>query len=253
MGGMRRALCGPNRRVYGPPAFPAEDRRTLTSRRGARPMAGPMHTLLDLVFKDPVQYFAVVFVLIGSIVLHELGHALVATWEGDPTPRIRGHLTWNPVVHMGWVSIILIAVMGIGWGQTPVTRSMFRHRRWGAVLVSFAGPAVNLLLAVVGSVVLVVAVRHGVAKESAIATFWWVVLRFNLLLFLFNMIPVPPLDGFSVLDGALNLGEIGARIRQAGMLAFIIAILIVNSSAFDSVWDAGTETLLRVTAAVVRV
>jgi len=205
--------------------------------------------LLDVLFKFPVAYFTIVFVLVASIVLHELGHALVATWEGDSTPRLRGHITWNPVVHMGWISLALIAVMGIGWGQTPVNRSSFRDRRWGAVFVSIAGPAVNLVLALVSAVVLVLLVesRH-VSSEvygagfgeiirgeyGAAAGLWWIMLRFNVLLFLFNMIPIPPLDGFGVVDGAFDLGDFGARVRQAGMFAFVIAILIVNSDAFDA-------------------
>lgn len=229
----------------------------MTFRRAARRMAAPMHTLLDLAFgdarhpADPVRYLTIVFVLIGSIVLHELGHALVASWEGDPTPKIRGHLTWNPVVHMGWLSLILIAVMGIGWGRTPVNRAMFRHRRWGAVLVSSAGPAVNLFLAALGALVLMLVVRGGADETRAIAQFWFVVLRFNVLLFLFNMIPVPPLDGFSVVDGTFDLGDLGARLRQAGMLAFLIAILIVNSDAFDRVWDACSGALLTAARVVV--
>jgi hypothetical protein len=68
-------------------------------------MATPMHTLLDRAFTDPVGWFTIVAVIVASIVLHELGHALVATWEGDQTPRMLGHLTWNPVVHMGWLSL----------------------------------------------------------------------------------------------------------------------------------------------------
>lgn len=193
--------------------------------------------LLDLAFKDPAFYFTVVLVLVGSIVLHELGHALVASWEGDATPKIRGHLTWNPVVHMGWISLILIAVMGIGWGSTPVNRAMFRHRRWGEVLVSFAGPAVNIALAVLGALVFAFASRDGSGAGDANLTFWFIVVRFNLLLFLFNMIPIPPLDGFSVLDGVFDLGKLGDFMRQAGMFAFIIAVLIVNSSAFKALLD----------------
>jgi len=208
-----------------------------------------MHTLLDLAFKHPAQYLAIVFVLIGSIVLHELGHALVATWEGDPTPRMRGHLTWNPVVHMGWMSILLIALMGIGWGQTPVNRRAFRHRRWGAVLVSAAGPAVNLLLACIGVTVGVLAAKSGAA--ASMVDFWELVLKFNVLLFLFNLVPLPPLDGFSVVDGAFDLGELGARIKQAGFLAFLVAILIVNSDAFDRVWVAVINAMIDVAQRVV--
>jgi Zn-dependent protease len=209
-----------------------------------------MHTLLDLAFTHPGRYLAIVFVLVGSIVLHELGHALVATWEGDPTPRMRGHLTWNPVVHMGWLSLALIAVMGIGWGQTPVNRRAFRHRRWGAVLVSAAGPAVNLFLAVVAVFVGVVAAKHDAG--GAFVDFWETVLRFNVLLLLFNMIPIPPLDGFSVVDGTFDLGDLGARIRQAGMFAFIVAVLIVNSDAFDRVWEGVVGAMIRTTQEIVR-
>ena len=216
-----------------------------------------MHTLLDLLFgtpdepADPVRYVSIVFVLVGSIVLHELGHALVASWEGDATPKIRGHLTWNPVVHMGWISLILIAVLGIGWGSTPVNRAMFRHRRWGDVLVSFAGPAVNLALALFGAIVLVLATKSGTAVAERIADFWLIVVQFNVLLFLFNMIPIPPLDGFSVLDGTFDLGGFGALMRQAGMFAFVIAILIVNSDAFSSVWFRCSKALIVAASKVV--
>jgi len=222
--------------------------------------------LLDLLFEtnrhpaQPALYITIVFVLVASIVLHELGHALVASWEGDPTPKIRGHLTWNPVVHMGWVSLALIAVIGIGWGRTPVTPSMFRHRRWGSVLVAAAGPAVNLFLAALGALLVVLilgpesvlASRSGslwkLAAASSAATLWMTMLQFNLLLFLFNLIPIPPLDGFGVADGTFDLGELGAALKRAGFLAFVIAILIVNSDAFDLVWSTCARGALHAAA-----
>jgi Zn-dependent protease len=208
-----------------------------------------MHTLLDIAFRNPLEYATIVFVIVGSIVLHELGHALAATWEGDSTPRMLGHLTWNPVVHMGWISLALVAVMGIGWGQTPVNRRAFRHRRWGQVLVSGAGPVVNVFLAVVGAFVGVLAAKNGAG--DGFVHFWETVLRFNVLLFLFNLVPLPPLDGFSVVDGMVDLGELGAQIKRAGMIAFIVAILIVNSDAFDRVWMAVTKALIRLAQSAV--
>jgi Zn-dependent protease len=207
-----------------------------------------MHTLLDLAFNDPLRYLTIVFVLIGSIVLHELGHALAATWQRDPTPRMMGHVTWNPVVHMGWMSLALIAVMGIGWGRTPVNPRYFRDRRWGAVLVAVAGPAVNLFLAVVAAAVGVAAARAG--APGVFVQFWDVMLQFNVLLFLFNMIPIPPLDGFGVLEGTFDLGDFGARVKQAGFLAFLIAILIVNSDAFDRVWNSVVSGMIRAAARI---
>ena len=219
--------------------------------------------LLDIAFNAPLAYVTIVFVLVGSIVLHELGHALIASWEGDPTPKIRGHLTWNPVVHMGWISLILIAVVGIGWGRTPVTPSMFRHRRWGGVLVAAAGPSVNLMLAALGALLLVVmlgaeAVRvtsieelWSLAARSPVAMFWMVTLEFNLLLFLFNLIPIPPLDGFSVAEGTFDLGELGEMLKRAGFLAFVIAVVIVNTEAFRQVRDACTLGAVRAAAQAV--
>ena len=192
-------------------------------------MARPM--FLDHLFsKDPDEqtyYVAVVGVSVVSIVLHELGHALAATWEGDPTPKIRGHLTWDPRVHMGWPSIILLLVAGLGWGSTPVTRSRFRHRRWGEAIVSFAGPAVNLLLVLVGAVALVLSAHAG--APHFVRVFWVVMTQWNIVLFLFNMIPVPPFDGFGVLDGTVDLGDMGARMRGASVLAgWLIAAMLVN-------------------------
>jgi len=176
---------------------------------------------------DVVFYVEVVAVSFVSIVLHELGHALTATWEGDPTPKIRGHLTWDPRVHMGWISIVLLLVAGLGFGSTPVNRSMFRHRRWGEALVSFAGPAVNLMLAVVGSFALAVCVRAQ-APHFAVS-FWWAMTMWNVVLFLFNMIPIPPFDGFGVLDGVVDLGDVGRQIRGASvMVGWIVASVLVN-------------------------
>ena len=185
---------------------------------------------LDLLFSNPQLYFTIVVVVIGSIVVHELGHALVATWEGDPTPRMLGHFTWNPRVHMGWFSIILVAVMGIGWGATPVNPRYFRHRRWGDVLVSLAGVTVNLLLAVIGAAALAQMLHSGARGEvpAAIATFWEMVLRFNVLLFLFNLIPMPPLDGFAALEGTFDLGQLGDMLRRSFPLPLLVVILILR-------------------------
>ena len=187
--------------------------------------------LLDLLFSRPELYLAIVAVIIGSIVLHELGHALTATWERDPTPRMLGHLTWNPVVHMGWLSIALVAVMGLGWGRTPVNARYFRHKRWGSVFVSFAGPAVNAALILVSAAALAGVQRSGLEKGVA-AEFWFLALRYNVLLFFFNMIPLPPLDGFGVLDGLVDLGELGAALKRAQGFTLVIVILLINFGPF---------------------
>jgi Zn-dependent protease len=152
---------------------------------------------------------------------------------------------------MGWISLVLVAVMGIGWGMTPVNRSMFRHRRWGAVLVSAAGPLVNLLLALIAGFVLVIAARAHGGVGHRVLWFWGMVLEFNVLLFLFNLIPVPPFDGFSVADGAFDLGGLGAMLRGAGMIPLILAMLLVRSEPFSVFSDGIVRLILRAAQGVV--
>ena len=95
-----------------------------------------------------------------SICLHELGHGVAALWEEDDTPVRTGHMTFDPMVHMGGTSLIVFALFGIAWGQMPVNPLRFRHRRMGEVIVAAAGPLVNLLLAAVALLILSIWVRY---------------------------------------------------------------------------------------------
>lgn len=206
---------------------------------------------LTQLFERPVFYVVAVVVVLVSVVLHELGHVFAATWEGDTTPRIRGHLTWNPVVHMGWLAIALLLVVGVTFGRTPVTPARFRHRRWGEALVAASGPLTNLALAIVAGVTLHVLNGLGLlhlATQTDLAVgalFWTLMLHMNVVLFLLNLIPLPPLDGFTVAEGTFHLGELGAQLRRLGMFPLVLAILLVNSDAFDSVVDVVTGLILR--------
>ena len=158
--------------------------------------------LIELLVKNPVSSFSVVFAVILSVVLHELGHGIVAIWQGDETPRITGHMTWNPMVHMGGFSLVLLFVVGIAFGAMPVYPPNFRSR-YGRALVSFAGPAVNLVLALVALTALALWLRTGGPAEAGIAlilqNFLFILGYLNIVLCVFNLLPVPPLDGATVL------------------------------------------------------
>ncbi|MCG3133930.1 MAG: hypothetical protein HMLKMBBP_01197 [Planctomycetes bacterium] len=193
---------------------------------------------LNELFDDPVSWSVTVAVVVGSIVLHELGHGIAALAEGDSTPRIRGHMTWNPVVHMGWLSIGLVAVFGIGWGMMPVNPSMFRHRRWGDALVAAAGPLVNVALVLVAACVLAFtdpdAIARSFGPDRSIAVLFWVqVLVLNSLLAIFNLIPLPPLDGFTIFDSFVELGNVGAWLRAMNPLPLILAIWLLRQGLDD--------------------
>ena len=190
---------------------------------------------MSLLDRDPATYFVVVLSIVASIVLHELGHAFAADAQGDSTPRMLGHFTWNPLVHMGWLSLGLVALFGIGFGRTPVTPRNFRDRRWGSTKVSFAGPAVNLALWIVLGVALGVMTwlapedwrAFGVGDLSLAGVLTWIA-SLNLVLFGLNMTPVPPLDGFDVLRGFVNLGAAGEQLRRLGFLPILILFLVFS-------------------------
>ncbi|MBD2446426.1 site-2 protease family protein [Nostoc sp. FACHB-152] len=146
---------------------------------------------------DPIYFFRIVAILIFSICLHELAHGWAAMSQGDNTPQKTGHLTLNPVVHMGWESIIFLCFTGIAWGQMPVNPSKFRFAKLSNILVSAAGPLLNLALGLV-FVVLLKIFSHSNASELLSLDFLYLAARINLALFLFNLLPIPPLDGFHV-------------------------------------------------------
>jgi Zn-dependent protease len=150
---------------------------------------------------EPVFFFSVVLTVVVSVTLHELGHAWVAIWQGDPTPRQLGHLTLDPLKHMGPVSLVVLFLVGIAWGATPVDPSRFRSR-FGDAIVAAAGPMVNLLLAFLGLTALGIWVRAGgMSGSDAVHNFREFLFIFgwiNVVLFLLNLIPVPPLDGSRV-------------------------------------------------------
>ena len=154
---------------------------------------------------EPALLVSWIVWVIGSIVLHELAHGWAAIRVGDRTPIETGHMTWNPLVHMGGFSLIVFAVVGIAWGMMPVNPSRMRGRHAEA-LVALAGPMMNLALAVgalaLGLVWVGVAGGHwipGVRADEPLYSNMQIFFRagvfLNVLLMVFNLMPIPPLDG----------------------------------------------------------
>jgi Zn-dependent protease len=156
---------------------------------------------LDLITQNPVYYFSVVIAVIVSVVLHELGHGVAALSQGDDTPRVLGHMTWNPLVHMGTFSLLLLFAAGIAFGRMPVNPRSFRSR-YGNALVAAAGPTTNLILAFLGLTVFALWMKiAGVPPGGAgtLQSFFFIFGMINLILCVFNLLPIPPLDGATVL------------------------------------------------------
>jgi Zn-dependent protease len=158
---------------------------------------------ISKLFSDPQEYFLWILLVVFSVCVHEFFHALTALWQGDRTAADNGHLTLNPFVQMGITSLIVLCLMGLAWGSVPVTPSRMRHR-YSHVLVSISGPLANALLFTVFCIACAVSVivfkqKPENSPYEAIVVLFGTGAILNVVLFLFNMLPIPPLDGFSLL------------------------------------------------------
>ena len=152
--------------------------------------------LLQSLVTNPVYVLRFIIIIVISITLHELGHGAAAICQGDNTPNETGHMTLNPVVHMGWPSLIVLCLAGMAWGQMPVRPDRFKDGSKGRMLVSAAGPMTNFALATL--CVVVINVTLSFPKLPLSLDFFYMAAHINIGLGLFNLLPVPPLDGFTV-------------------------------------------------------
>jgi Zn-dependent protease len=182
------------------------------------------------LFQDPVYFLRVVIILIVSICLHELGHGIAAISQGDDTPFKTGHLTLNPLVHMGIHSLIFLAIAGIAWGQMPVNPGKFRSPKWGNILVAAAGPLTNLGLGILGIAIAKLTLALSLTEVISLE-FLMLIAYFNFALFMFNLVPIPPLDGFHLFSEFFpSIKQLASS--QIGLALFMILFLSGAGSVF---------------------
>jgi Zn-dependent protease len=200
--------------------------------------------LLDINF---AQIFIAMIVLLFSLTVHEMAHAWTADRFGDPTARLLGRVSLNPIVHadpIGTILFPLIAMVSgaplIGWAKpVPVNIRYLRHPRRDYMLVAAAGPASNLVLAIGAAVLLIVLpVSPQTLGEPTVtvplAAMLSRVIQLNVLLAVFNMIPIPPLDGGNVLAGLLPI-SFAATFNRLRPYGFVLLYALILSGAFEYV------------------
>ncbi|WP_233566725.1 site-2 protease family protein [Cohnella endophytica] len=181
-------------------------------------------------FWFPIEYLPVIIVtMLVAFTVHEFAHAWTAWKFGDDTAYREGRVTLNPIAHLDWIGMLFLLIGGFGWAKpVPVRRSRFKNPRLMSILVSVAGPISNLLLAFLMLFVLdllsALKVIHTISEQMIIFMQYWVTI--NLTLLLFNLIPIPPLDGYRVLEEFLPI-RTRIKIQEMAQWTTFLFLLII--------------------------
>lgn len=180
----------------------------------------------DMIFRIPA--------LLIALTVHEYAHARVAVAFGDPTPRIAGRVTLNPIAHLDPFGLLMLWIAQFGWAKpVPINPYNFRNGRTGVILVSLAGVAANFLTALVCAILLKLSFRMDMPREL-----FWVLqmtIQYNVVLAVFNLIPIPPLDGSQIITSVLpgrqayafeSIGRYGPFILMFLVITGVIGIIM---------------------------
>ena len=187
---------------------------------------------------DIGQSLIIFAVLLFSLTVHEMAHAVTADWLGDPTARRLGRISLNPAVHIDPVGTIMLPLLGLlaggfvfGWAKpVPVNPANLKNHRQDFLVIAAAGPASNILMAIGASMLLGLMPGGLGASEGmagVMATFGFAMVQLNLLLAVFNMLPIPPLDGGNVLAGILPEALAASYDRLVRPYGFVILIVLM--------------------------
>lgn len=199
------------------------------------------------LFESPAIYVSTVVAFAASICIHEYNHAFVAHRLGDNTAKDSGYMTLNPLKVMGWLSIIALLLFGFSWGAVPVKRD--NPSRWRRSAISLAGPLSNLVLLGIAALLLnwlcVFAPGSPPNRFVLYARIFLVCAVYaNAILFLFNIVPVPPLDGWATIEPFLPNALIPTE-KTKGKLFTIFIYLVCFSSATSGLFDKTIEFVAR--------
>ncbi len=209
---------------------------------------------INAIRNDPVDGIITMLMqivaILGALILHEVAHGYVALWCGDPTAKMLGRLSLNPARHLDPIGTAMMLLLGVGFAKpVPVNPRNFRNYRRDDLLVSLAGVTMNMLLFLVSGFLMVLCNRnlritdhHSVLYYLSLFFTHFSIL--NLSLALFNLLPIPPLDGYHVLNdillkGKLRLSPDMFRMLHFGLMALLLFTNVINnllSSMMNAVW-----------------
>jgi len=188
-----------------------------------------------MLFRLPPEVLILLIpVLLFALVFHEFSHAWIANRLGDPTARYAGRLTLNPIAHLDPIGGLMILFVGFGWAKpVPVDTRYLKNPRQDMMKIAFAGPAANLLLALIAGTIIRITGYMGVLTSMLI-----MFTQINIMLAVFNMIPIPPLDGSQIFSGLMvrHNPDIVMKLQMYGPQILMGLILFGMFTSFSPIW-----------------
>ena len=191
--------------------------------------------MISYLFSNPLLFAVYIISLLIAISIHEFSHAYVADYLSDPTPRLQGRLKLDPRVHIDWTGMVFLLFFGFGWGK-PVEFDPYNLKdpRRDAALISLAGPSSNFLLAILLSIILRLLIFFQLKFLITIGAFLFLpLIQLNIILGIFNLLPIHPLDGFKIVSGVLS--EEKARdwysLQRYGIFFLLLLIIPFGGSS----------------------
>jgi len=181
--------------------------------------------MIELLFQQPILFLVSAVAIIIAITVHEFSHAAAAYYLGDSTAKDEGRLTLNPLAHLDLWGTLLLFLAGFGWGKpVPFNPYNLSNPKYGAAFISVAGPASNLVMVIVFSLVLkFIYPLLGLGAGNGLFQFLYFLIIINAILMVFNLLPIPPLDGSKLLFAILppSMSNVQVFLERYGLFVLI--------------------------------
>lgn len=205
--------------------------------------------LIQTLFNDPILFVLWIAAVIIALTVHEFSHALLGKLQGDPTAELEGRLTLNPLSHIDWIGFALLVFVGFGWAKpTPFNPYNLKRRKLGSALIALAGPISNMLIVLVIGAALALVVRvTDMQATNLMIRFFLLLLEVNIILAVFNLVPIPPLDGSRLLTSLIGdrYPEVVMTLDRYGTF-FLIALVFLGGGILSTVFNAVYSAVLGV-------